>query len=562
MSSFNWSFTRAGIAMFVLIACAPAHAGLGVPSICKVPSYEGYSPDHTIELTTGAWTNGDPSQCSIVDASQIVNDGTNNGYHPDPNKRTNACGEITIAQDDTVLIDAGGRTFLVTMELFFTRNITVVRNGKFVAQGSRVFRVANLATLGLEQVQMSGGATSSFGGLILVEQEGNLSTYESRFENSVSDLDGGAIAFQSHGNLNIRKTLFKGNHADRNGGALMISGSEFAFIEESRITGNTAGSGGGVYADGLPDIEITASYIEKNRAIGGDGGGMFSGARIAVRCTRFLENQAESGNGGGLYQQPVSGLAFIESSYFEGNKTGTENKGLGGAVFVADDFTLLMSSIVGNEAKRGGGLYIAQYAADDPISIENVTIAHNNATIEGGALWITGDNAIVEPDTEDSMSPSLFGAEFSFQVLNNTIYANTAENGQIFIFDSGVDASEEIIFLNNIIDQPVNSTINCQGNVGRLLTRRPNDLSNASFNSQWPGNSCGTEFIGAHAAGSVQFGGLFKQGYAETISPDLGDIIACANVLGKDQFRRMSKCQLGAVRRGPPPLVDDPKAPE
>lgn len=562
MFSFKRSFTRGKIAAFTLFAASQVHAGLGVPSICKVTPYEPMTPDITITLTTNAWAKGDPTQCSFADANQIVNDGKNNGYNADPNLRTNACPEITIQHDDVVLIDAQGRTFAVTSELFFSnKNIVVVRNGVFKGSGgTRILRVTYDAQLVLEKDEFSDGE-SPFGGAILVEDGGYLTVHESRFEQNYSELDGAAIACQSCNLLDLQKTFFAKNHADRNGGALFISGAEFAYIHESRIRDNSAGSGGGIYADGLADIDIKASYIEDNHAIGGDGGGVFTGALLSASCTKFSGNEAESGNGGAIYQQAASALTFIESSYFISNKTGMDIRGLGGAIFAADDFTLRTSSVVGNEARRGGAVYVHPSAADDPLIFENNTIAENNALIEGGAFWITGDNAIVRLDDGEHNAESLLGGEFSFRMLHNTIYDNTAENGQIFIYDAGVDASNEILFLNNIIDQPANKTINCQGNVGRLLTHRPNDPSTQKNNTQWPGQSCGQDMLSAHASGTVEFGGLFNQGYAQTIIANPGDIIACANVRYHDQFTRMSKCRPGAVRRGPPVAVDDPEAP-
>lgn len=561
MYSCKRSFTRGGIAAFTLFAASQVHAGLGVPPICGVLPYEAMTPDLTIPLTTNAWTKGDPAECSIADASQIVNDGKNNGYNADPNLRTNACPEMKIQDDDVVLIDAEGRTFTFTSELFFSnKNIVVLRNGIFKGSGgTRALRVTYDAQLVLENDVFSDGE-SPFGGAILVENGGYLTAYDSRFEGNYSEFDGAAIACQSCNLLDLRKTFFTKNHADRNGGALFISGAEFAYVHESRIRDNSAGSGGGIYADGLADVDVKASYIEQNHAIGGDGGGVYTGALFSASCTKFSDNEAESGNGGALYQQAASALAYIESSYFISNKTGLDIRGMGGAIFAADDFTLRKSSVIGSQARRGGAVYIHPSAADDPLYFENNTIAYNNASIEGGAFWITGDNAIVTLDDENHTSESLLGGQFSFRMLHNTIYGNTAENAQIFIDDVGVDASKEILFLNNIIDQPANGAINCGGNIGRLLTRRPNDATTGKNNAQWPGLSCGQDMMSAHASGEVEFGGLFDQGYAPTIISNQGDIIACANVKYEDQFHRMSKCRPGAVRRGPPLEVADPEA--
>ena len=560
MHRSNRSFIVFAIASFMAFASSQVEAD--VPTACELEEYEGVGVDHIIKLTTAAWTKGDPAQCSIVDANQIVNDGKNNGFNANANLRTNACPEIFIAQDDVVLIDAGGRTFIAGGELFFSENIALLSDAKFTAKGTRVFRVNDGAHLMLAQVKIFGGE-SDFGGAILVTQGGSLSAYESQFEGGYAEFDGGAIACQSCLLLDLRKTLLAKNHADRNGGALMITASEFAVIRESRLRDNSAGAGGGIYADGPGDVEIKASYIEDNHAIGGDGGGVFSGAYLSASCTKFSGNEAESGNGGGLYQLPAGGQVTIESSYFHKNKTGMDVRGLGGAILVGQDFTLGKSSLVGNEARRGGAIYVHPGAANKPILIENNTIAQNNALIEGGAFWITGDNASVVPDDENNYSESLFGGEFSFRMLHNTIYGNTSENGQIFIFDSGVNASEEILFVNNIIDQYSFTTINCQGNVGRLRTRRLNDLSQQKTNAQSPGQSCGqNDFLDASAAGLLDSGGLFDQGFVETTNTDPADVIVCANVQYKDQFGRLSKCRLGAVRRGPPLDLDDPTAPE
>lgn len=540
--------TRYCTHLLALLACAGGIAEChATDNLCGRVGPARIQVAAKVTLTTTSMLKGVAGQCGIADAFQIASDGKNTG--------NNSCGAIDLQNKNGSLeIDGGSKSYTFGPELFVGNKPVWLRNATLYGDyKNRAFRVTTGSHLHLSDVTAQRFADYN-GGVILVESGAGLSTYRVHMSNNRALNDGGAIAFGGSGNLRLLDTVLKDNEAANKGGAMMIH-AEFADIRQSRILENIANAGGGgIYVHTLTDIDIANSYIEGNIVSEtGHGGGIYSGSQLSVKCSAIRNNTTYNGDGGGLYVEAASGIAFLDGVSVDGNTAGmADSAGRGGGVFVGEDFHALHSSISDNWAKGdGGGVYIADSAADDSIRIENTTLAKNESTSRGGGLWITGKNATVLPDDQ-----SPFGANHEFRIFNSTISSNKAPDAQITVNQDNVSAIGEILFLNNIVTHEGNIA-GCAGNPLRLLTLRINDpdLEN-HFNVQWPGDSCGKDIPVVYGSGSPQPGWLFKQDYAMTIIPDKGDAAACASLSQLDQFNHSAQCILGAARSQPPSVTD------
>jgi hypothetical protein len=122
----------------------------------------------------------------------------------------------------------------------------------------------------------------------------------------------------------------------------------------------------------LQNCQVNGNRIQANR----DGGGIYNayGATLTIRNSSINDNAAN--HGGAIFN-----LAKLDISgtTMRGNNGGA----YGGAINDGGNsaITITESTISGNQASYGGGLYVG-----GTVSMTNVTVSGNRAT-EGGALW-------------------------------------------------------------------------------------------------------------------------------------------------------------------------------
>ncbi len=159
-------------------------------------------------------------------------------------------------------------------------------------------------------------------------------------------------------------------------------------IEDCIITGNRTGydngRGGGVYNAGVMTIRRT--LINQNKAEGfytSIGGGVYNIGDLTVIDSTIGANKAIAGDdttGGGLANY---GTASIYSSTISYNEAAlTFEKSVGGGVFNSSVVVVLNTTIVGNRAERGAGVY-----TDSPAELTVVshsTISNNTLGSSGG----------------------------------------------------------------------------------------------------------------------------------------------------------------------------------
>lgn len=210
-------------------------------------------------------------------------------------------------------------------------------------------------------------------------------------------------ALRNFHNLEVTGSIFLANagRPGASGGAIANEPDAVLKILESTFDSNTSETDGGAIAN-RGDIILGASRFLRNSARG-RGGAIHNSGTLDVDEVTFQKNSAAEG--GALYT-PVPGRTWVWKSSFVGNQASSR----GGAVLSASFVQLVSSTVSGNRAYAGGGLY--GVGEPDVLWLANATVTRNIAA--------PVDN------TAGGEGGGLYGAA----VLQNTILAGNTSNGR------------------------------------------------------------------------------------------------------------------------------------
>jgi hypothetical protein len=194
-------------------------------------------------------------------------------------------------------------------------------------------------------------------------------------------------------------------------------------VEISGLTltgGDVTGSGGAI--ENREDLTLRDAIIESNYA-SSRGGGVISidsggQAQLSIQNS-IIHDNSSGGDGGGVAN---FGNMSIAESTLSGNVSGDD----GAAVFTYfyDSATIVDSLLSGNTAYGfGGGIYSVQ----SNVTVSNSTLSGNDA-VRGGGIWqrgyldlsnstLTGNSAV--------NGGGIYGYRFRSATINNTIIANS-----------------------------------------------------------------------------------------------------------------------------------------
>jgi len=218
---------------------------------------------------------------------------------------------------------------------------------------------------------------------------------------SFNDCGGG---INNQGSMSISGSQISYNLANLGGGicngtgaSMEISSSEITWnpyhqAEGLGYTGRIRGGGGIV---NYYNLTISDSNISNNQANSGGGlyGLMLEGGNLQVERSDIQSNRALTGNGGGLYM--LAGDLTILQSLIADNAAGNSGAGL----YMNKNFeysvnrmnvSISHSAIIRNEAQRdGGGVYHGGGNSSSPSVLEllNTTISGNLALEDGGGVF-------------------------------------------------------------------------------------------------------------------------------------------------------------------------------
>lgn len=289
------------------------------------------------------------------------------------------------------------------------------------------------------------------GGGIYVYQGDVLSTYTPGKTLTVegNSASNGAGIYIKDGNLEMANGTITGNtvSGSGNGGGIYIENGDFT-IDAGEVSSNTldSGQGAGVYivgSNGKGNFTMNGGEIKDNRTSGNNGGGVYiNGGNFTLNDGSITANS--SVEGGGVY------LNNGNFSLVRGDISGNTVTGNGGGVYLVGEdceYRLKNGSITGNEAKNGGGVYLANgsFILAEDIN-DTGSISSNSASGDGGGVYIAGDGdftmnggTVKENETTSGNGGGIFLNGGSFFMVNGYIADNSSKSdgGGICILNGG-----------------------------------------------------------------------------------------------------------------------------
>jgi hypothetical protein len=305
------------------------------------------------------------------------------------------------------------------------QGVGAVLNGLTIAHGNATSggAIDNLGTvLTVSNCILTGNSATSGGG---IDNEGTVLTVSNCIltGNSATYIGGAIYNNNASGTVNISNSFFSGNYSNSSGGAIYnrsgtvnISNSTFSGSGKSPANVVTA-SGGAIYNNSPGTVIVSTSTFSSNSA-GFMGGAIFNNGTLKVSTSTLASNLVFSiGLGGGIYND------------------GSNNS--------PGNVTLSNSTLVGNSANTGGGIY----NNSGKLTINSTTVSGNSANTAngvGGGLYSNGGTLY----------------------LTNTIVANSPSRDLENV--GGIIASAQ----NNLIQSPAGHNIQ-NGVNGNIIGQNP-----------------------------------------------------------------------------------------
>ncbi len=324
----------------------------------------------------------------------------------------------------------------------------------------------------------------------------------SNFTKNIAD-HGAGVTIENTSRLLISNSIFKGNIVHTGGGINVDLKSE-AIIKDCYFTKNRASIGPAVAVHKNSKADISRSTFYKN----GDG---FTGGVVSVRidshadfkCVNFTDNEAHTGSIACFEHAHID----IWNSYFARNRAGqggciscnlnssadishshfTENKALSyGSVALVDfqsELSLKHSILTQNIAPKG-----TIYTGTADLTMENITMTRNKATIDGAALYATDASTIVIQNSNfkgnrANKYGSILTAQKNVQihVKSSTIRSNKASVAAFSLSDSSNLTVADILFQDNKAKGPFPGFYIAQGS--RLFIYNSNFTDNLAYHN-------------------------------------------------------------------------------
>ncbi|MDR1287809.1 MAG: autotransporter adhesin family protein [Treponema sp.] len=253
------------------------------------------------------------------------------------------------------------------------------------------------------------------------------------------------LAIKDAANLVFENISVTGGNAGttKDGGGIYVTGNSKVKFSGGSVTGNTARNGGGVYVEAGAGATDFSEFTFMSGTISGNTA---TGA-VADNGTGWEANPVSSskmGGGGGVY---VNGKATFWLA--SGTVSNNTSKGAGGGVLVNGtvdglEYGLLMTggTISANTTTSttyphgGGGVYVAHGAFD----MENGSVTGNNATRQGGGVFIHWGAARFTASGNSSITGN-DGVGSSKAICNRGTAEMTgnARADKVYIWDYGED---------------------------------------------------------------------------------------------------------------------------
>ncbi len=311
-------------------------------------------------------------------------------------------GKATISQDAASVDDRVLENHEATVQI---ENLILTGGGNVGGGGG----LANNGTMDVIASEVRGNSVGWDGGGI--RNAGVMTIDSSTISNNSSSVHGGGV--MNWGTLTVKNSKITGNTSVHNGGGINSAGT--LTVDGSVLQANTSGAGGALYNSG-------AATIANGTLVGGE---LPEEANIGVP-----DPDGGGSGGGGLFNL---GTLTVNDSTVTGNQAG-----YGGGLFNWTDgmLTVSHSTVSNNQANEGGGLHNKEGST---AVIQNGSIFSGNSAEWGGggidnwgAITITG--SVLRENTSpgpggDAIASGVFAASTA-SITGSCIVGN----GDIAVF--------------------------------------------------------------------------------------------------------------------------------
>ncbi len=350
---------------------------------------------------------------------------------------------------DAIADVADGATITLAPETFqenlvVTRTVTLVGAGKnstiLDGSGSVSFEpaVSNVGTLTLTNLTLTGGNSESGGGGLLNDGTAFLQNVAVTNNRASASSSGGGIA---------------------NNGTLVIENSE---ISNNSVNG---GDGGGIDNQGV--LTMTHVTIDRNRAtLNSSFGGGLSHLGLWLMADHITVTENSAGYGGGVLIDifATGGVGYVQNSTIMSNSARFEGAGV--HIFFGDAF-ISQTLIYGNTSQQSGG---GVANSGDLVLAQSAVFSNTAVSQNGGGLFNNGILTVTDTTLSGNLADlgaGLYNGSTSFTAtaaLNNvTIYNNiSAQPGVAVANDS---ASNDVVRVENSVLAGSQGFANCAGTI-------------------------------------------------------------------------------------------------
>lgn len=278
---------------------------------------------------------------------------------------------------------------------------------------------------------------------------------------------GGGVHVNQHAPA-FRRSHFNNNEAAWEGGAFYLHQAA-AVLEDNLIDSNTSFDDGGALRIFESPARLERNMISNNHSVDGDGGA-FKCSHVAARFidNMLINNEALGAGGGAEFDN--------DSSHWSGGLVSGNRSSIGGGMHLMlwpwNGGIIEDVAILGNDAHRGGGIYIENnyqpvtirrilvdgneahqaagvYTRGTKLKLTNSTITNNEAGDVGGGFFVHPSSQY--PWTKPCPCPPIDPpAEVAFTVF----HGNIADNGAAAWF-----GAPNLTFRNNILANHATSSV-------------------------------------------------------------------------------------------------------
>ncbi len=314
-----------------------------------------------------------------------------------------------------------------------------------------VLKVGGQADVTLENVILTGGNTSNFGGGAYVEGKLTLEAGTSIKGNGANE--GGGVYVKDGGELVMNDGEIGNNIAGNGGGVYVNSNATFTAtggtIGGSGSPNQATSNGGGIFiaTDGAGELDgVTISH----NTAATTGGGVLNNGTLTIASGQISNNEADY-NGGGISNNTSNSTIIMSGGEISGNTAGNN----GGGIYAAGGrLTIQNATINRNEVYRTGGGNIqgvGLHLSNATTTITNTQISGN--TVNGSAQFdVDGGGIYLNKGTLNIES----GAKISGHDIAH-IMAGTSFGGGLYVADGTVNMNGGNISGNNALGSGVDN---------------------------------------------------------------------------------------------------------